>query len=214
MGVARVLHRAGNLRELHHLAAHPAVDAIEADIWVRGDELIAHHDRPLGPLPLTIGRGGLRRIHAPVNLQAILEAVEGQADLIIDLRAQFGDPTPDLVRALAPLPSRKHLYVTCEAWDLADRIRAWMPDQDVAYSIRSEQQLQYFLRARDRDEIPETPVVVRHTLLHSRDEVEVLRRRAGRVGAWTVDDIDRALDLADWGVDSIVSNHVVVLNAL
>jgi hypothetical protein len=104
--------------------------------------------------------------------------------------------------------------VTCETWALADRLRAWMPDLSIAYSIRSEQQLRFYLGARDRDEIPPTPVVIRHTLLHSRDEVAVLRERAGQVGAWTIDDIDRALELADWGVDSITSNHIVVLNAL
>lgn len=214
MAVTRVLHRAGNLRELHHLATHPAVDAIEADIWVRGKRLIAHHDRPLGPLPFTIGRDGLRRIREPVDIESILEAVTDHADFVIDLRALFGDPAPDLVRVLAPLPDLERIHVTCEKWAIADRLLAWLPDLNIAYSIRSEKQLRFYLDARDRDEIPPTPVVIRHTLLHSRDEVALLRQRAGKVGAWTVDDIDRALELADWGVDNIVSNHVVVLNAL
>ena len=57
-------------------------------------------------------------------------------------------------------------------------------------------------------------MTVRHTLLHTPDEVALLRDRARRVNAWTVDDADRALQLAAWGVDEITSNHVTVLNAL
>jgi glycerophosphoryl diester phosphodiesterase len=56
--------------------------------------------------------------------------------------------------------------------------------------------------------------VVRHSLLHHAAEVEALRRRSSRVGVWTVDDVDRALELASWGVDEITSNSLSVLAAL
>ena len=58
------------------------------------------------------------------------------------------------------------------------------------------------------------PVVVRHTLLHSAPELEALRRWAGYVGSWTVDDIGRARELADWGIDQLTSNELDVLRAL
>lgn len=214
MPLTRVLHRAGNRRELHHLATHPAVDAIETDVWLRSGRLIAHHDRPLGPLPFTLGRDGLRRIHEPVELESLFEAVRDHAEFVIDLRTLIGDPTPQVTRILSVMPAHDHLRVTCENWGVADRLRAWMPELHVAYSVRSERQLRDYLAARDRNEIPPVPMVVRHTLIHTPDEVEAIRRRAGRVGAWTVDDIDRALDLAAWGLDDLVSNQVMVLNAL
>ena len=214
MPVTRVLHGAGNLRALLPLVAHPAVDAIEADVWVHGDRVYAHHNRPLGTLPFTIGKRGPHALHDAVPLEAILEAVAGRADLVIDLRSWFGDPAPDLVRALAALPGRAHLRVTCEAWAIADRVRAWQPEIAVAYSVRSEQQLRGYLAGRDAGRIAETAVVVRHTLLHSSDEVAALRARAGRVGAWTVDDAGRALELVAWGVDDLVSNRLTVLNAI
>ena len=55
------------------------------------------------------------------------------------------------------------------------------------------------------------------------DAVSVARRvmddpslaaAAGSVAAWAVDDPDRGLDLAAWGIDAIGSNHLAVLNAL
>ena len=220
MPVTRVLHGAGNDRALLTFAVHPAVDAIEADVWSFGGTILAHHDRRLGPLPLTVGRGGIARIRAriggTVSLDAILEATRGHADVVLDLRQAVpfgGDPSADLVRAL-PEDDRARVRVTCEDWALADRVRAWAPEIAVAYSIRSELQLRGYLAGRDAGHLDATPVAIRHTLLHTPDEVEALRDRAGRVGAWTVDDIDRALTLVAWGVDEITSNRITVLNAL
>lgn len=214
----RILHRAGNLRDLLPLAEHPAVDAIEADIWVRGDRLVAHHDRPLGPLPFTIGRDGIHRESKdPVYLEEILAAVGDLAphtQLVLDLRSWLADPAPDLARELLRLAERSHVIVSCEAWANADRLSAWIPDLRVAYSIRSEPQLRRYVHEANTVDGEPRPIAIRHTLLHSAAEVRALRRRAGTVTAWTVDDVDRALDLLEWGVDGIVSNDVTVLNAL
>lgn len=214
MTVTRILHRAGNASTLLAFARHPAVDAIEADMWVHGNALLAHHERPLGPLPLLVGWHGFRRRSDALPLEVILEATAGHAGLVIDLRSWFGDPAPDLARALASHEDRARVQVTCEDWSIADRVRAWLPDVRVAYSIRSEAQLRNYLAGRDAGRLPETAVAVRHTLLHSPDEVALLRERAHRVNAWTIDDAQRALELAAWGVDEITSNHVTVLNAL
>ena len=218
MPVTRILHGAGNDRAALPLAAHPAVDAIEADVRSHGGRILAHHDRTLGPLLLTIGGGRLRRLDG-VPLEAILEAAAGHCDVVLDLRAApilgpfGGDAAADLVRALADA-DRSRIRVTCEDWALADRVRAWQPDLAVAYSIRSEAQFRAYLAGRDAGQIPETAVAVRHTLLHSADEVALLRERAGRVGVWIVDDAARALVLVAWGVDEVTSNRLTVLNAI
>ncbi|RJQ13141.1 MAG: hypothetical protein C4558_00430 [Dehalococcoidia bacterium] len=211
MPVQRILHRAGNDRAVLPLSRHPAVDAIEADLWSVSGQLVAHHERPLGTLRLGISRHGFTRL-LPVPLEALLEVVEDAA-LVLDLRAWAGDPAPDLARTLSLL-DRSRLRVTCEDWRLADRVRAWLPDLDVAYSIRDERQLRAYLTGRDAGAIEPVSVVIRHTLLHTPDEVEALRLRAGDVGVWTVDDTARALELEAWGVDHITSNRLTVLNAL
>ena len=214
MPVTRILHRAGNISALLALARHPAVDAIEADVWVHGDVLLAHHERPLGPLPFVVGWNGFRRRGSALRLETILEATAGYADLIVDLRSWLGDPAPNLARAVSVEADRARIRVTCEDWRIADRVRAWAPGVRVGYSVRTEPQLRAYLAGREAGIIPETAVAVRHTLLHTADEVAVLRARARRVNAWTVDDVDRALELASWGVDEITSNHLTVLNTL
>ncbi len=211
MPVQRILHRAGNDLATLPLSRHPAVDAVEADLWSVGGHLVAHHERPLGRLPFGLSRRGVGRI-LPVSFEALFEVIDDAA-LVLDLRAWAGDPAPDLARLLAPL-DHSRLRVTCEDWYLADRVRAWLPDLDVAYSIRDERQLRAYLAGRDAGTLEPVPVVVRHTLLHTSDEVQALRNRAADVGVWTVDDAARALDLKSWGVDRITSNRITVLNAV
>ncbi len=213
MPPTRILHRAGNFTDLLHLSRHPAVDAIEADIWVMNGRLFAHHERPVGRF--LFGNHGPVLGVDRVPLEVILDAVAGQSDFVIDLRSWFGDPAPDLARTLALLlDDYAHIHVTCEAWRIADRLREWLPGLNVAYSIRSAKQLRSFIADVDEGRIQPTPVTVRHTLLRSKGVVTALRTRAGRVGAWTVDDVDRALELSAWNVDAVVSNQLTVLNAL
>lgn len=208
----RILHRAGNFHDLLHLAEHPSVDAIEADIWVVRGRLIAHHQRPVGPL--LVGRRGLARADR-VPLEVILEAVKDRSHFVIDLRSWFGDPAPELARVLAAnLDDFSHIHVSCEAWVTADRLREWLPGLDVTYSIRFQQQLRAFLADVDDGTRAPTPVTVRESMLRSPEAVEGIRQRAGRVGAWTVDDVERALELKRWGIDQLVSNRLTVLNAL
>ena len=115
MPVTRILHRAGNSRDLLDSPAHLAVDAIEADVWVHDHRILVHHDRPLRPLPISVGTSGIRRIRRDgIRLPELSEAVlANDAELILDLRSYFGDPSPDVVRELLELPDRSHISVTC-----------------------------------------------------------------------------------------------------
>ncbi len=215
MPATRILHRAGNLRELLPVARHPAVDAIEADVWVRGHDLVAHHDRPLGWLPLRLGTRGPRLRHRdPVRLDELLAAVEGIAELVLDLRSWFNDPAPAIATQLLALDDCSHVVVTCESWPVAERLIAWMPDLRVQLSLRSERQLRSYVRRRIEGSLPPAGVAVRHRLLGGPAEVAALREHAPTVTAWTVDDLDRAHELVEWGVDAIVSNELTVLDLL
>lgn len=216
MPVTRILHRGGNSRDLLDSPGHPAVDAIEADVWVHDRRMLVHHDRPLRPFPFTAGHGIHRIRRDGIRLPELNEAVLAHdAELILDLRSYFSDPSADVVRELLELPDRSHISVSCESWKIGERLRAWLPDLEVLYSVRRERHLRAFLgRSHELDGRPLPGVAVKHSLLHSPAEVEALRRRAERVTVWTVDDVDRALELISWGVDKITSNHISVLNAI
>lgn len=215
MPASRILHRAGNLRDLLPIAGHPAVDAIEADVWVRGHDLVAHHDRPLGWLPLRLGERGPRLRHRdPVRLDELLRAVDGLAELVLDLRSWFNDPAPAVAAQLLALHDHSHVVVTCESWAVAERLLMWMPELRVHLSVRSERELRAFVRRRIAGSLPPAGVAVRHRLLGGAAEVAALREHASSVTAWTVDELDRARELTAWGVDAVVSNHLAILDGL
>ena len=208
-----MLHRAGNARAAAVLARRPEVDAIEADVWVRSGEARVHHERPLGPLPIAVDRRGPRLLLRPPRLETLLGDLGG-GRLMLDLRSWFGDPAPDLARALLALPQDARPIVSCESWATAARLRAWLPGLLVARSIRSEAQLRrYHFEAARGGEGP-APVSVRHGLLRSAPELESLRRRAGWVAVWTVGGAARARELARWGADAVVAADLGTLAAL
>lgn len=215
MPALRILQGAGNACATLPLLTHEAVDGIEADVWVRAGEVFVHPARPLGPLPFTLARARLRRTEEErVEIAEVLAAVDGRARLLIQLRSTGGDPAPDLARVLYPLPDRSHLIVACEAWAVADRLRAWLPGLRIVYALESERVLRRYVQARMGGTLPATPVIVRAALLHTADEVESLWRRAGAVGVRGVDSPARARDLAAWGAELIVSPSLEVLAAL
>jgi glycerophosphoryl diester phosphodiesterase len=149
-----------------------------------------------------------------VRLNELIEAVHGRADLVLDLRSWFGDPAPNLARELITVQERAHISVTCEVWSIADRLREWLPDLHLGYSVRNPGHLRRYLAERRDGTRPRTALAVRHTLLESPEQIAMLHEHAGRITAWTVDDVDRAVELVSWGVDALVSNRLTVLNAL
>ena len=215
MTVTRTLHRGGNRRELFGLAADDAVDAIEADAWVIGGRIFAHHERPLHGTNVLVHNRGLRLPRGPaIELDDLLEATAGCCLLVLDVRSWWNDSTPELAALLSDAPPDARLALTFESWGAADRARAWLPVHAIAYSVRSETQLRRYIEERTQGRQDAVPLAARHTLLHDRAEVEALRRFTPRIAAWTVDDVSRALDLASWGVDEIVSNELEVLRAI
>ncbi len=215
MPVTRILHGAANHRDQLHLAAHPAVDVLEGDFWVRSGRAIAHHDRPLGPLPLLAGwRGLTRRPRDPVTLDELLAMLPDGVGLMLDLRSWFRDPAPDLAGVLAGIDDHSSIILSCERWELTDRMRGWLPSLPAAYSLKSPRHLERFIEGRRRGTLPPVQVSIRHSLLGGKQDIEQLHDLGARVSAWTVDDIDRALELAEWGVDAVISNRLQVLNAV
>lgn len=212
MPTLRILQGAGNLRATLPLAAHEAVDGIEADVWVQAGEVFVHPSHPLAPFRFSLRRGLPRRADEDrVEIVEVLANVDGRARLLLNLRTTGGDASSDLARVLYPLPDRSHLILASESWAVADRLRAWLPDTRVCTMLTTERALRRYVQARMAGALPELPVLVPAGLLHTAAEVESLRRRAGVVGVRDVTTVERARDFAAYGVDFIVSPSLEVL---
>jgi glycerophosphoryl diester phosphodiesterase len=65
----------------------------------------------------------------------------------------------------------------------------------------------------DGGALPDDAVTIRHTLL-TRDVVDRLHELVGAIVAWTVNDVRRARQLRDFGVDGVTTDRAAVLRLL
>ena len=149
---------------------------------------------------------------------AVRQLKAREAEMLREISAdgdsQYPSPAADAARALSGLSDRSRVTISCEHWPIADRMRAWLPGIGVAYSIGSKRELRRFIEGRRDGSLTQTPVSIRESLLRSADDVDQLRTLSGSLAVWTVDDVDRALELVALGVDKLISNRLQVLNAV
>ncbi len=218
MSLVRTLQRRGDLSTLTALVGHPTVDAISVEVEVRNARVVTASGRRRPRLPLPrfasdrIGRSGERT--ALDELVRVVFAASAETGLVLELGPSWADPAPDVAQRLLELPDHHGLTVSCDSWAVAERLRAWLPDLAVAYSIRQASALERFIDRSTSRGTEGISVSVREELIRSPADVRSLAAAAGSVAAWAVDDPDRGLDLAAWGIDAIGSNHLAVLNAL
>ncbi len=212
----RILQAAGNARALHPPPTRGAVDGICADIHVRdGEVLLGVAPRRLSGFAARLSPSRFRAADAErITLDELLRAVDGRSRLVLRVHGGMGDPAAEIARVLYPLPDRSHLLVCAEDWAVADRLAAWLPGLRVAYLVLSEGPLRRYVQGRLDGSQREVPLLVRDALIHTPNEAQSLRGRAGALGAWSVGSAGRARELASWGVDLIASESIDVLDAL
>ncbi len=178
-----------------YLAARSAgADGVELDVR-RG--LLLSHD----PLPDTVG-------DAVPTLGAALDALPGAAVNveIKNLPHEPGwDPDERLAREVAEVVAPLGDRIVVSAFTLAtvDAVRAIAPGSRTGWlTVNGFDQLDALATAADRGHTDFHP----HESALTRELVDATHAAGLRVTTWTVDDPDRMRELADWGVDCIITN--------
>jgi len=232
-GPVRIGHGFGNSRRRLARALSGPVDLIETDVWFQDGKMIVRHERKLGPLPLLIDERtslhigsdyGWRLLlwrwfialqRSPLALQEVLAEAKDKRGLLLDLKGQYGDREEALAQALAEMLERmgmeEQATICGQNWTLLGHLRAAAPHLEVHYSIDSADQLKTFQAMLERDPIR------RICLNHSLAEEPLIERFKGlgmTIYTWVVDDLRRARELLELGIDGIISNSLEMLGLL
>jgi glycerophosphoryl diester phosphodiesterase len=232
-GPVRIAHGFGNSRRRLARALSGPVDLIETDVRFQDGKMVVRHERKLGPLPVLIDEKTSLHIGSehgwrlllwrwfialqrnPLALQEVLAEAKDKRGLLLDLKGRYGDREEALAQALAEMLERmgmeEQATICGQNWTLLGHLRAAAPHLKVHYSIDSADQLRAFQAMLERDPIR------RICLNHSLAEEPVIERLRGlgmTIYTWAVDDLPRAHELLEMGVDGIISNSLEMLGLL
>jgi len=209
------------------------VDLIEADVWFQDDKIVVRHERRLSPLPflfderhrlhlktehrcrLPLWRWYVALERNPLALEEVLARAKGKRGLLLDLKGRYGDREEALAQALAEMLGRmgmeEQATICGQNWPLLGRLRTAAPHLKVHYSIGSAGQLEAFEAMLERD--PISRICLNQSLIKG-PLVEPLKGLNMTIYTWTVDDLWRAHELLELGVDGIISNSLEMLGLL
>jgi glycerophosphoryl diester phosphodiesterase len=232
-GPVRIAHGFGNSRRRLSRALIGPVDLVETDIRFQDDKMVVRHERKLGPLPILIDEKsslGLKSEHRlrlplwrwymalqrnPLALQEVLAKAKDKRGLLLDLKGKYGDREEALAQALAEMLERmgmeEQATICGQNWSLLGHLRAAAPHLKVHYSIGSADQLKAFQATLEDD--PIRRICLNQSLIE-RPLIERLKGLGMTIYTWTVDDLWRAHELLELGVDGITSNSLEMLGLL
>ena len=210
---ALIAHGGGNgfSQAREALASRPAF--IEVDLWLHRGRLEARHERRLpGPFPILYELWYLRTApRPPYHLEDLLMDCQGRAAVLLDLKNGLGKVPQVLRRVLAAYGEGVEVIASSQNWPLLREVKVACPRLALYYSIDTPDQFDLFQSVMLHDPLP-AGVSIRHTLL-DRNVVADFHDAGLAVATWTVDDPDRARELAGWGVDAITTNQVEEIRA-
>jgi glycerophosphoryl diester phosphodiesterase len=203
---AVIAHRGGNSEGRAEEALHRGADLLEVDLWSHRRRLEARHERRILHTPVLYERWYLGwSARNGFTLPDLLQLTAGKAGVLLDFKNRHH--APELIReAFRSVGESATVAASSQLWHVLRTVHEVNPRVELFYSIDVRSQLDLFLSVVERDARP-TGVSCNHRHLD-----EALANRFRQLGlaviAWTVDDPERAVQLAGWGVDAITTNRV------
>jgi glycerophosphoryl diester phosphodiesterase len=198
-----VAHRAGNGLDRLHDAEASGLTFAEADVHLFRGRLEVRHLKTVGPLPLFWDRWELAPPWRPrLLLRELLAGAAPTTELMIDLKGRRRRLADLVVETLTPHFGRRRLTVSARCWPLLEPF-AGLPVRRL-HSVGTARQLRAL--ARDFAGTRLDGVAIHERLLDLAAVAE-LRRIAGVVMTWPVNDAGRAAELLGLGVDYLISDR-------
>ena len=203
-------HRAGNSIAEARSAVAIGCDLIETDIWLQGDELEVRHMHRLGSLPILWEKWKVRLGWSCLTLHALLDALDGEAQLFLDLKGEHPGLGPAIVDVLLEHAPGRNIVLCGRNYSQLDPV-VGKPGITVFYSVG---ELKEFAEAWTRLESMEWPAISMHRKLATSETIDRLKRMNATIICWDVNTVEQARDLHDLGVDGFTSGNLHLLGQI
>ena len=203
-------HRGNSQREIQQFVDVGA-DFVEIDLWVHDGKFESRHERALYPLPILFEKWYLKRRTPAFDLCSTLDEIEGRAWIFLDLKNGGDNVVPLVHEARRRFPGVP-IAASGSDWGTLRKLADGVANVDVFYSIGVTERLDLFYSVAERDPHP-MGVSCRAELL-TNGAVQELHEMGKRVIGWTIDEVDRARRLANWGVDAITTHRPAEIRAI
>jgi glycerophosphoryl diester phosphodiesterase len=198
-----VAHRAGNRLDLLHASEAAGHAFVEADVNLFRGRLEVRHLKTVGPLPLFWDRW---HVAAPwrrhLRLEELLAAAAPTTELMIDLKGRRPQLADRVAEAIEPYLETRRLTIAARCWALLERFDG-LPVRRL-HSVGTARQLRALVHASAGTRLDGVTI---HERLLDLAAVAELRRIAGVVMTWPVNDADRASELVGLGIDGLISDR-------
>lgn len=198
-----VAHRAANRLDLLRASEAAGFAFAEADVHLFRGRLEVRHLKTLGPVPFFWDRWQVAPPWRPRLLLAeLLAAAAPTTELMLDLKGRNRRLAELVIEALDPYLGERQLTISARCWPLLE-LFSGLPVRRL-HSIRSARQLRSLVRQSAGRPLDGVSI---HERLLDLDAVADLRRFAGVVMTWPVNDAARATELIRLGIDGLISDR-------
>jgi hypothetical protein len=204
-----VAHRAGNDLSRLRDAVGSGAALVEADVRRYRGRVEVRHLKTLGPLPILWDRWYLANPFTPRLLLRDLLAALGDGEPMLDLKGRDPRLGTDVLGLLQPYVAAGRQATVCARSRRLLEPFVDLPGVSVVHSVGSRRQLRALQRST-----PSVDGISIHERLLDRETVRDLRERARIVMTWPVVTLERARELASWGVDGLISENLELAQAI
>lgn len=178
-------------------------ELVEADVRLWRGRLEVRHLKTVGPIPILWDRWELANpFAARLGLDELLEAVDARTELLLDLKGR--DPALSRL-VLAKLEQRPGRVTVCaRSWRLLEPFAA-RPEIRRVYSVGTRHELRRLCRRFAGVRLDGVSI---HERLLDAPTLADLRRLTALVMTWPVNSLQRAQELAELGVDGLISDEL------
>ncbi len=209
-----IAHRAGNHPTRASVACEAGADIVELDVWRYRGRLEVRHTKTIWGIPLLWDRWSVELGWRPrLFLDNALAAIPSGTGVMLDLKGRAPELPGDILRALDRSPRRGTVAICSQNWALVDTF-ADHPQIIAIHSVGRARKLpSLFRHLRTREPAGGAAISIHQRLL-TEESVRSLKTIASTIITWPINDVERAHELAEWGVDGMISDEIEVLRAI